>query len=105
MATRVAGETGLPAELVEKTYRAYWRAVREHICSLPLKEASSWDELRGLKPCVNIPRIGKLVVTGGRFTALREGYGKRTKEKSEDNAAYKDSAPDVHGHSDHGREV
>jgi len=38
---RIVNETAedlsLPKTIVDKAYRAYWRAVREHISSLPLK--------------------------------------------------------------------
>jgi uncharacterized protein (DUF2126 family) len=34
----VAENLGLPKSLVDRAYRSYWRAVRDHISSLPLKE-------------------------------------------------------------------
>lgn len=39
---RVVAETaeslGLPKRIVDRAYRSYWRVVREHISSLPLKD-------------------------------------------------------------------
>lgn len=58
----VSVKLGLPKTFVTKVYRAYWRAVREHIESLPLKEDISDEEFKKIKPNVNIPSIGKLYV-------------------------------------------
>ena len=64
---KVAEELGLPVRFVEKTYISYWRAVREHIINLPLKEDLTDDEFLQLQPNVNIPSIGKLYVTLDRY--------------------------------------
>ena len=72
----VSDSTGLSQRLVHKTYKAYWRAVREHIASLPLKEDLTDEEFLRLKPNVNIPSIGKLYVTLDRYHKLREQYKK-----------------------------
>lgn len=61
----------LPKGLVDRTYRAYWRAVREHIQSLPLKEDLTDEEFLKLQPNVNIPSIGKLYVTLERYRAMK----------------------------------
>ena len=34
----VSNKLGLSKELVNKTYRAYWKSVKEHISSLPLRK-------------------------------------------------------------------
>lgn len=67
----VAKETGLSQELVDKTYRAYWRAIREHIVSLPLKENLTDEEFLKLQPNVNITSIGKLYVTLDRYHRIK----------------------------------
>jgi hypothetical protein len=69
---KVSEDTGLSRKLVDRTYKSYWRAVREHIKSLPLKEDLSEEELNKLKPCVNIPSIGKLYVTYDRYKKIRQ---------------------------------
>ena len=61
--SKVAEELDLPVRLVDRTYRAYWRSIREHITSLPLKEDLTDEEFLKLQPNVNIPSIGKLHVT------------------------------------------
>lgn len=69
---RVSERTGLPERLVDRTYRAYWRAVRRHIAGLPLKEDLTDAEFLRLRPNVNIPSIGKLTVTLDRYRRVRD---------------------------------
>ena len=64
---KVADETGLPKTLVDRTYKSYWKTVREYICSLPLKENLTDEEFLRLRPNVNIPSIGKLYVTLDKY--------------------------------------
>lgn len=68
----VAEEIGLNRKLVDKIYKAYWRAVKEHITKLPLKKNLTEEEFSTLRPCVNIPSIGKLYVTYDRYTRLKK---------------------------------
>lgn len=68
---RVADSLGLSKQLVEKIYKAYWRAVREHITSLPLKEDLTDEEFLKLQPNINIPSIGKLYVTLGVYKRIK----------------------------------
>ncbi len=69
---KVAKETGLTKKLVNKVYRAYWRSVREHIVSLPLKEDLTDEQFMELQPNVNIPSIGKLHVTLDRYKRMKK---------------------------------
>lgn len=73
MVSKVADSTGLSKALVNRTYKTYWRTIKEYIESLPLKKDLTEEEFTKLKPNVNIPSIGKFYVTLG-------GY-KRTKYK------------------------
>ena len=79
----VAGELGLPKGLVDKTYRAYWRVVREHITSLPLKKDLTDEEFLKLQPNVNIPSIGKLNVTLDRYQRRKEAFSKYIQQLQE----------------------
>lgn len=74
----VSKSLGLPKDLVSKTYRAYWRAVREHITSLPLKSNLTEEEITSLQPNVNIPSLGKLYVPLDKYKKKKEYY--RTKQ-------------------------
>lgn len=69
--SQVSETLGLPESLVDKTYRGYWKAIKEHITSLPLKENLTEEEFDRLQPNVNIPSIGKLYVTYDRYKRLR----------------------------------
>ena len=71
---KVSVELGLPKGLVDKTYRAYWRVIREHISALPLKGDLTDEEFQKLQPNVNIPSIGKFHVTLDRYKRLKKSY-------------------------------
>ena len=79
MVTRVADSTGLSKRIVDRTYRAYWKAVREYIKSRPLKSDLTEEEFLKVRPNVNIPSIGKLYVTYERYKYLREKFGRTEK--------------------------
>ncbi len=72
MIATVAEELELPKGLVDKTYRAYWKVIREHIKSLPLKEDLTDEEFLKLQPNVNIPSLGKLHVTLDRYHRMKK---------------------------------
>ena len=40
-----AKKLGLPEVLVRRTYQAHWKAIREHIINLPLKEDLTDEEM------------------------------------------------------------
>lgn len=74
--------TGIPKDIVEKAYYSYWRAIREHFSSLPLKEDIEEKDFIALKPSVSISSIGKLFVTYDRQRAMRERYKEYIKENN-----------------------
>ena len=78
---QVAEDNNLPRKLVERTYMSYWRAIREHITSIPLKEDMTDEEFTNLQPNVNIPSIGKLFVTLDRYRRMRRMYKIKTGNK------------------------
>lgn len=92
--SQVAKETGLPCELVKKTYKSFWRAVKEHIEALPLKDNLSDEEFLKLQPNVNIPSIGKLYVDLKRYKRVKKSFEVRNykikETKKQDNNAIKD---------------
>lgn len=73
--------TGIPKETVEKAYNSYWRAAREHLSLLPLKEDITEEEFNALQPSINISSIGKLYVTYERQRAMRGKYKEHVKNK------------------------
>ena len=80
---QVASETGLPKKLIDRTYKAYWRAIREHITSLPLKEDLTDEEFNALQPNINIPSIGKFSLTLENYKRKREKYKRLTQGKED----------------------
>lgn len=68
---KVASDLELPKELVEKTYSAYWKVIKDYIISLPLKKDLSEKEFKKLRPNINIPSIGKLYITYDRYKRLK----------------------------------
>lgn len=73
---KVAESLDLPIGLVDKTYKGYWKSVREHIEHLPLKEDLTDEQFLVLQPNVNIPSIGKLYVTLDRYRRVKDYYNK-----------------------------
>ena len=69
---KVADTLGLSRSFVDKTYKAYWKAVRQHITSLPLKNDMTEEEFIKLKPSVNVPSLGKLYVTYDRYKKIKK---------------------------------
>lgn len=72
--SQVSESLGLPEKIVDRTYRAYWKAIREHMSSLPLKEDLTDEEFQKLQPNVNIPSIGKFHVTLDRYHRMKKQH-------------------------------
>ena len=82
----LAAELGLSAVFVERVYNSYWRAIREHVTSLPLKEDLTDEEFLQLRPNINICSLGKMYVTLDRYKRLKKSLAdyqesKKTKNK------------------------
>lgn len=86
--TEVARELGMSTSFVNKVYRAYWKAVREHICSLPLRSDLTDEQFLQLQPNVNIPSIGKLHVTLDRYKRMKKHHEIYQQLKNKNNAAH-----------------
>lgn len=70
----VAENLHLSKRFVDRVYRSYWKAVREHISSLPLKDDLSDEQFAQLQPNVNIPSIGKLYVTFDKYRWCKDRF-------------------------------
>lgn len=88
--SKVSGDIGLSETMVDKIYKAYWRAVKEHIESLPLKKELTDEEFLSLQPNVNIPSIGKLYITLKRYRNKKKQYEYILKYKNQDNVKDKE---------------
>ena len=70
----VAKKNGLTRQLVDRTYKAYWRVINEYISNIPLKQSETEEDFLKLRPNVNIPSIGKLYVSLGKFKRQKRLY-------------------------------
>ena len=69
---KVSKELNISKTLVDKTYKAYWFFIKNHIQSLPLKENLNEEDFAKLKTNFNIPSLGKLCVTWDRFMGCKK---------------------------------
>lgn len=87
-------ELGLPSELVEKVYRAYWLAVKQAIQALPLKEDITENDFSELRASVNIPSLGKLYSSYDRVQGVKRRF--KYLQQIKNNAENKETETDVH---------
>lgn len=71
---KVSGDIGLSPDTVDKTYKAFWKYIRDTIQELPLKKDMSEEEFLMLRPNFNIPSLGKLTCTYKRYSGVREKF-------------------------------
>lgn len=81
---KVSRELNLPREVVDKTYKAYWLFIKNHIQSLPLKENLNEEDFAKLRTNFNIPSLGKLCVTWDRLIGCKRRFKiiKKLREKN-----------------------
>ena len=82
---KVSRELNLPKEVVDKTYKAYWLFIKNHIQSLPLKENLNEESFAKLRTNFNIPSLGKLSCTYDRMLGMKKRH-KLIKQIREKNA-------------------
>ena len=70
----VSKEIGLPEEVVDNVYKAYWYFIKQSIESLPLKEDISEEEFSKLRTNFNIPSLGKLSCTFDRMLGVKKRF-------------------------------
>lgn len=71
---KVSQDLNLPKDFVNKVYRGYWRAIKEIIEDLPLKQDLTEEEFHKLRTNINIPSFGKLNCTYDRYKAVKDDY-------------------------------
>lgn len=81
---KVSRELNLPKEVVDKTYKAYWLFIKNHIQSLPLKGNLNEEDFAKLRTNFNIPSLGKLSCTYDRMLGMKKRYKliKQIREKN-----------------------
>lgn len=70
-AEEVAKDMGLPKDVVLNSYKSFWRFIREHMASLPLKQGLTAEEFSQFKTCFNLPSLGKYGCPYDRYQRLR----------------------------------
>ena len=80
---KVSEELNLPKELVDRTYKAYWLSIKQHIQSLPLKEDINEEDFTKLRTNFNIGSLGKLTCTYDRMLGVKKRFNfiKQIREK------------------------
>lgn len=71
---KVSKDTGISAEVVDKTYKSFWYFIRNSVQELPLKEELTEAEFLSLRTNFNIPSLGKLVCTHQRYKGVKEKF-------------------------------
>lgn len=71
---KVANALDLPVDVVIKTYKAYWKYIKNTIEALPLKDNLSEKEFNELRTCFNIPSLGKLSCTYEKYNKVKNRF-------------------------------
>lgn len=82
---KVSEDTGIPASIVDRTYKAFWLYIRNSVKELPLKLVFTETEFLNLKSNFNIPSLGKLTCTYDRYKRVKNKFQhiKNIREKNE----------------------
>lgn len=71
---RVSKETGIDFKTIDRTYKAFWRYIKNCIEELPLHKSLSEETFNNLRTNFNIPSIGKLTCTYKDYTGIKNKY-------------------------------
>lgn len=72
--SKVAERNGYDCSFVDKVYKLFWFCIKEKIKELPLKDALSEEEFKGLVTNFNIPSLGKLTCTYERWKGIKRRF-------------------------------
>lgn len=70
----VSKELNLPIDLVDKTYKSYWRVIRDYIQSIPLKDIKTEEDFNKLRTNINVVSLGKLYTSWNKIVGLNKKY-------------------------------
>lgn len=88
---QVAKDLCLPVKVVDKTYKAFWRFIRDTINELPLKTDLTEEEFNKLRTNFNIPSLGKLNCTYNKIQYIKDKYKSFIKLRERENVKNKES--------------
>jgi len=97
----VARQLGLPEDLVRKAYTSYWKAIKEHIRGIPLKEDLAKEDFDRYQVSVNVPCIGKFGLSYDDYKRIRNGF----KKYGNKNVAHHRGKTTIHEPDNHGGQV
>ena len=80
----LANELNIPEEDVLKTYKLYWKVVKDIIEKLPLKDKLNEEEFNKLRTSFNIPNLGKLYCTYEKYIKIHNKFNKANAKNKED---------------------
>lgn len=92
---KVSENTGIPIEVVDKVYKAFWLYIRKSIQELPLKKELTEAEFLLLKPNFNIPSLGKLCLSYDRYKGVKAKFSYIKNLKNRDNKYIKEKEEDL----------
>ena len=78
---KAALQLNLPYQTVWKVYSSYWKFVRQHLMSLPLKEDITEEEFNKLSTSINVPSLGKIYTDWEFIKAKKKRENERYKNK------------------------
>lgn len=83
---QVSEDMGLPPDIVDRAYKAYWQYIKDSIQALPLKKELTEEEFKKLRPNFNIPSLGKVSCTYQRYKGVKEKFKhiKKLRERNEE---------------------
>ena len=76
---KVSQELGLPKEHVDKVYRAYWKALREKIESIPIKD-QPLEEIEKYQLSFNVHSLGKFFFNKEQLAIVKKLQDDKDKE-------------------------
>lgn len=84
--SKVSGDTGIPFDIVDKTYKAFWLYVKNTIQELPFREELNEERFSKLRTSFNIPSLGKLCCTYQRYLGVVNRFNiiKSLRKKNEE---------------------
>lgn len=75
-------ELNIPYDKVWNVYEAYWKFIRFHISSLPLKEDITEEEFSKLKTNINVPSLGKFHLEWDRLCEKKKEHERFKNKKA-----------------------
>lgn len=80
LCSKAAIKLNLPAKYVWEVYNSYWKAIREYLSELPLKDTNI-EELKTLNTSLNISSLGKFFVDFESIKKKRNKYERLRNKK------------------------